>query len=191
MADQNSIELLAFTFASRTFAYRSLEQRLSSSLSTFSSFIREYPDPVIKADQCVQNVEDTGTAAKTPQQLIKKLRAVFQCLREASLKFSMAKCYVGVQEADFLGRTITTKGVAPQKQKINKFCPKGQIAKIQKSISTLSWFFEPLSKLHTWIGRTTHSVFSITQSNGCQSRNSNHADIMKEFRQINEALGRC
>ena len=52
MADQQSIELLAFNFASRTFAYRRLAQELSLSLSAFLSFIREYLDPVIKADQC-------------------------------------------------------------------------------------------------------------------------------------------
>ena len=51
MADQRSVELLAFNFASRTFAYRRLAQRLSRALSAFSSFMREYLDAVIKADQ--------------------------------------------------------------------------------------------------------------------------------------------
>ena len=42
MADQRSIEMLPFNFASRTFAYRRLAQGLSRSLSAFSSFMREY-----------------------------------------------------------------------------------------------------------------------------------------------------
>ena len=91
MADQQSIQLLAFNFASRTFAFRRLSQGLSQSLSAFSSFIREYLDPVIKADQCVQYVDDIGIAANTPEQLTKNLRGVFQCLRKAGLKLSMAK----------------------------------------------------------------------------------------------------
>ena len=41
MTDQQSIELLAFNFASRTFAYRRLAQGLSRSLSAYSSFIRK------------------------------------------------------------------------------------------------------------------------------------------------------
>ena len=118
MADQQSIELLAFNFASRTFAYRRLAQGLSRSLSAFSSFIREYLDPVIKADQCAQNVDNIGIAANTLEQLIKILQAVFQCLRKAGLKLSMAKCHFRVQEVDFLGRTITTNGVAPQKKRL-------------------------------------------------------------------------
>ena len=91
MTDQQSIELLAFNFASRTFAYRRLAQGLSRSLSAFSSFIRKYLDPVIKADQCAQYVDDVGIAANIPQQLINNLQAVFQCLRKASVQLNVAK----------------------------------------------------------------------------------------------------
>ena len=48
MADQRSVEMLAFSFASRTFAYRRLAQGLRRSVSAFSSFMREYLDPVVK-----------------------------------------------------------------------------------------------------------------------------------------------
>ena len=83
MADQQPGEPLAFNFTSRTFAYRKLAKGLSRSLSALSSFIRAYLDPVNKADQCAHYVDDIGIAANTPQQLIKNLRAVFQCLRKA------------------------------------------------------------------------------------------------------------
>ena len=73
MADQQSIELLAFNFASRKFAHPRLAQGLSRTLSAFSSFIREYLDPVIKVDQCAQYVDDIGIAANTPEQLIKSV----------------------------------------------------------------------------------------------------------------------
>ena len=63
MADQRSIEMLGFNFASRTFAYRRLAQGLSRALSAFSSFMRDYLDQVIKADQCPQYVDDIGIAA--------------------------------------------------------------------------------------------------------------------------------
>ena len=63
MAGQRSIEILDFNFASRTFAYKRLAQGLSRALSAFSSFMREYLDKVIKADQCAQYVDDIGIAA--------------------------------------------------------------------------------------------------------------------------------
>ena len=148
MADQQSIELVAFNLANITFAYRRLVQGLSRSLSEFSSLIREHHDPVIKPDQCAQYVDDIGIAANNPQQLIKNLRAVFRSLRKTGLKLSMAKCHFGVQEVDFLGRTITTKGVAT----IAKDCQlprKSQISTIQESTSKIHWFLELLSKLFT------------------------------------------
>ena len=79
MADQQSIELIAFNFASRTFTYRRLAQGFSRSLSAFSSFVRIYLNPVIKANQCAQYVDDIGIAANNHQQLIKNQRAVFHC----------------------------------------------------------------------------------------------------------------
>ena len=144
IADQQPIELHAFDFASRTFAYRRLAQGLSRSLLAFLSFIGECLDPVIKADQCVQYVDDIGIAPNTPQKLIKNLRAVVQCLRKAGLKLSMAKCHFGVQEVDFLGRTITIKGVAPQKQKIAKFIENvkfpGSEKALQRYIGILNYY---------------------------------------------------
>ena len=63
MADQRSVEMLAFNSVSRTFAYRTPAQSLSRSESASSSFMGEYLDPVVKADQCAQYVDDNGIAA--------------------------------------------------------------------------------------------------------------------------------
>ena len=72
-ADQRSVEMLAFKFASRTFAYRKLAQGLSRSFSAFSSFMREYLDPVVKADQCAQYVDDIGIAANNATDLTRNI----------------------------------------------------------------------------------------------------------------------
>ena len=77
MADQRSIEMLVFNFASRTFAYRRLAQGLSRAFSAFSSFMREYLDKVTKADQCAQYVDDIGIAANDAEHFINNLRATF------------------------------------------------------------------------------------------------------------------
>ena len=58
MVDQMIIGTLVFNFASRTFAYRKLAQERKRALSVFSSFMREYLDKSIEADQCAQNVDD-------------------------------------------------------------------------------------------------------------------------------------
>ena len=95
MANQRSIEMLAFNFANRTFAYRQLVQGLNRALSAFSSFLREYSDRVTKADQCAHYVDDIGIAANDADHLIKNLRATFECIREAGLKLTRHKCHIG------------------------------------------------------------------------------------------------
>ena len=191
MADQQSIELLAFNFASRIFAYRRLAQGLSRSLSAFLSFIREYLDPVIKADQCAQYVNDIGIAANTPEHLIKNLQAVFQCLRKAGLKLSLAKCYFGIQEIDFLGRAITTNGVAPQKQKVAKFLEKVKFPRPKKVVQR---YIGSLNYYQNYIPRLAERLTPFSQllkTTDAKTKIPITPDIMKEFREKNEALDRC
>ena len=121
MADQRSVEMLAFNFASRTFAYKRLAQGLSRSVSAFSSFMRGYLDPVVKADQYAQYVDDIGIAANNATDLTRNIRAVFKCIRQAGLKLTIEKCNFGVRQVEFLGRTISPEGISPQARKIQNF----------------------------------------------------------------------
>ena len=124
MPDQRSVEMLAFNFASRTFAYKRLAQGLSRSVSAFSSFMREYLDPVVKADQCAQYVDDIGIAANNSTDLTRNFRAVFKCLREAGLKLTIEKSHFGVRQVEFLGETISPEGISQQARKNQNFLDK-------------------------------------------------------------------
>ena len=134
MADQRSVEMLAFNFASRTFAYKRLAQGLSRSVSAFSSFMREYLEPVVKADQCAQYVDDIGIAANNATDLTRNIRAVFKCIRQAGLKLTIEKCHFGVRQVEFLGRTISPEGISPQARKIQNFLAKLQFPKSKKAL---------------------------------------------------------
>ena len=158
MADQRSIEMLAFNFASRTFAYRRLAQGISRALSAFSSFMREYLDRVIKADQCAQYVDDIGIAANDAEHLIKNLRATFECIRKAGLKLTMHKCHFSATGIDFKGRTITPEGVKPQKEAITNLIPE-----IQKGLAKIPRIPQLLQKVHTETFRKIDTLVSITQ----------------------------
>ena len=133
MADYQSIQMLAFNFASRTFAYRRLAQGLSRSLSAFSSFMREYLDRASKADQCAQYVDDTGIAANDTKHLCISIKTVFECFRNAGLKLSISKCHFRVKQVDFLGRTITPNGVTSQAAKVTDFLSKLRFPKSKKA----------------------------------------------------------
>ena len=124
MADQRSVEMLAFNFASRNFAYKRLAQDLSRSVSPFSSFMREYSDPVVKADQCAQYVDDIGIAANNATDLTRNIREVFKCIRQAGLNLTIEKCHFAVRQVEFLGRTISSDGASPQPHTIQNFVSK-------------------------------------------------------------------
>ena len=134
MADQRSVEMLAFNFASRTFDYKRLAQGLSRSVSAFSSFMREDLDPVVKADQCAQYVDDIGIAANNATDLTRNIRAVFKCIRNAGLNLTIEKCHFGVRQVEFLGRTISSNGVLPQSHKIQNFLIKLRFPKSKKAL---------------------------------------------------------
>ena len=81
----------------------------------------DYLDPVVKADQCSQYVDDIGIAANNATDLIQNVRAVFQCIRKAGLKLTIEKCHFGIRQVEFFGRTISPRGISPQDQKIQNF----------------------------------------------------------------------
>ena len=126
MADQRSVEMLAINFATRNFAYE-------RSVPAFSSSMREYLDPVVKAGQCAQYVDDIGIAANYATDLTRNIRAVFKCIRQAGLKVTVEKCHFGVRQVEILGRTISPEGISPQARKIQNFLDKLRFPKSKKA----------------------------------------------------------
>ena len=134
MADQRSMEMLAFNSASRTFAYKRLAQSLSRSVSAFSSFMREYLDLVVKAHQCAQYVDYFGNAANNATDFTQNIRAVFKCILQAGLELTIEKCQFGVRQIEILGRTIWSEGVSPQPHKIQNSLSKLSFPKSKKAL---------------------------------------------------------
>ena len=188
MADQRSIEMLAFNFASRTFAYRRLAQGLSRALSAFSSFMREYLDKVIKADQCAQYVDDIGIAANDAEQLINNLRATFQCIQQAGLKLTMHKCHFGATEIDFLGRTITPAGVKPQRPRVQNFLENTKFPKSKKALQRYLGF---LNYYRNYIPRLSEKLTPFFKLLTKDEKVLVTPDLLEKFTEINKALDRC
>ena len=134
MADQRSVETLTFNFARITCAYKRLAQGFSRSVSAFSSFMREYLDPIVEADQCAQYVDDIGNAANNATDLTRNIRAVFRCILQAGLKLTIEKCHFGVGQVEFLGRTISPEGLSPQARKIQNFLDKLSFSKSKNAL---------------------------------------------------------
>ena len=150
MVDQRSVGKLAFTFASSNFAYKRFAQDISRSLFAFSSSMAEYLDPIVKADQCAQYVDDIGIAAKNDTDLTWNLREVFKCILLAELKLKLEKCHFGLRKFEFLGRSIS-----PQARKVQKFLDK---LRFPKSKKTLQRYFGVLIFYRNYIPRKAEKL---------------------------------
>ena len=82
MADPLSVQLLSFNFASRTYAFSRLAQRLNKSVAGVSSFVRSYLDSCLAANLCTQFMDDIGCGMDTFEQIVPILRQIFDCLRK-------------------------------------------------------------------------------------------------------------
>ena len=185
MADQRSVEMLAFNFASRTFAYTRLAQGLSRSVSAFLSFMREYLDPVVKADQCAQYVDDIGIADNNATDITRISRAVFQCIRNAGLKLTVEKCHFGVKQVEFLGRTISSEGVSPQSHKIQNFLSKLRFLKSKKGLQRYLGFVNYYRKYIPRIAEKLNPFYKLLKAEVPINITS---ELKETFDSVNTAL---
>ena len=161
MADQRSVEVLAFNFASRTFACKRLAQGLSRSVSAFSSFMIELLDPVVKADQCAQYVDDIGIATNNATDLTRSIRAVLQCIHNAVLKLTIEEGHFGATQVEFLRKSISSQGVSPQTHKIQNFLNKLRFPKSKKAFQRYLGFVTYYKNyIPKWLKSSTHSTNS-------------------------------
>ena len=123
MADEFSVQLLAFNFASRTFASNCLAQGLNKSVTGFSSFVKHYLDPCLTANLCTQFMDDIAAGVNNFDEMVPALRKNFDCLRESGLKLSPHKCEFRTKY-DYLGSTISPKRISPEGAKLRKFWDK-------------------------------------------------------------------
>ena len=164
MADQRSVEMLTFNFASGTFAYKRLAQGLSRSVSAFSSLMREYLDPVVQADQCAQYVDDIGIAAINATDLTRNIRAVFKCICQAGLKLKKEKCHFGVRQVGFLGGTFSPERLSPPARKIQNFLDKLRFPKSKKALQRYLCFVNYYRKYNPILAERPNPFYRLLKT---------------------------
>ena len=117
--------------------------------------MREYLEPVDKADQCAQYVDDIGIAANNATDLTRNIQALFKRIGLAGLKLTIEKCHFGVRQVNVLWRTNSPEGISPQAPKIEKILDKLRFPKIEKKFTAISGFHELLQKLYSQDGWKT------------------------------------
>ena len=118
-----------------------------------------------------------------PQQLIKNLRAVFQCLRKAGFKLCIANCLFGVQEVEFLRRKIKTKRVTPQKHKIAKFFENVKFSRPKKALQRYIGFLKYYRNCKPRLAERLTPFFQLLKTTDAKANIPIIPDILKNFRE--------
>ena len=140
---------------------------------------------VIKADQCAQNVDDIAIAANSVTQLIRNIRAVFECIRQAGLKLFIDKCRFGMTEVEFLGRPITPQGIAPQDHKIQKFLANVRFPKSKKQVQRYTGF---VNYYRNYIPRLSEKLLGFYDLLRADKQLKVTEELLDNYRAINAAL---
>ena len=134
VADDISVQLLAFNFDSRTYAYKWLAQGLNKSVTGLSSFIRHYLEPCLASGNCTQFMDDIGNAVTSFEQLVPSLRELIICIHQSALKLSLEKCETATDTMKLLENNISAEGISPEKSKITKFLDKFKMPGTTKQV---------------------------------------------------------
>ena len=76
------------------------------------SFVKRYLDPCLEAFSCTQFMVNIDAGVKIFDETIQALRKNFDCSRQSCLKLSADNCDFRTQKRDYLGCTITCRGVS-------------------------------------------------------------------------------
>ena len=147
--------------------------------------MREYLDPVVKADQCAQYVDDIGIAANNATDFTRNLRAVLQCIRNAGLKLTIEKCHFGVKQVEFLGRTISSEGLSPQTYKIQNFLNKLRFPKLKKALQRYLGFVNYYIK---YIPRMAEKLNPFSKLLKAEVPINITSELKETFDSVNKAL---
>ena len=147
--------------------------------------MRQYFDPVVKADQCAQYVDDIRIAANTATDLTRNIRAVFKCIRLAELKLTIEKCHFGVRQVEFLGRTISPEGISPQARKIQNFLDKLRFFKSKKALQRYLGF---VNHYRNYIRRMAEKLNPFYKLLKTEVPINITSELKQTFHSVNKAL---
>ena len=179
MADDVSVQLLAFNFASRTYAYKCLAQGLNKSVTGFSSFIRHYLDPCLASGNFTQFMDDIGNAVTNFEQLVPSLREIFICIRQSGLKLSPEKCEIATDTMIFLGNNISAEGISPEKAKITKFFDKFKMPKTTKQVNLLIGFTQFFRNYIPNLGEKLMSFYKLLKKDAVIETTEEHVKALE------------
>ena len=120
-------------------------------------------------------IDDIVVFSKTTEQHFEHLQIVFDRLRKAGLRLKIKKCKLFQTQIDFLGHTVSAKGIQPDSSKVKAILewPRPTTVKeLQSFLGIINYyrrFIKDLAKIASPLYQLTKKGREYTWTNECQS----------------------
>lgn len=145
---------------------------LSNAAQTFQRYMNQIFHGF---DFTVVYIDDICIASENMEQHEQHIRKVFERLRQYDIKINLAKCNIGKEEVTFLGHTVSNKGIAPTKERIQAILdfPKPKMAfELRGFLAMLNFYHRFLPNAAAKQGK----LRSLVNGNKKKRQNNNQLD---------------
>jgi len=140
--EKDSTKYTAFNTCFGTYKYLRLPMGLKTSPNTMQLLM----DRVLKGltfKSCLSYLDDLLIASSTFESHVEEVSEVFNRLREANLKIGPMKCSFAQSQCTFLGHEVSSNGIRPPKDRLDKIKhlqPPRNIRELRRILGLFNWF---------------------------------------------------
>ena len=140
--DPASTKYTAFNTCFGTYKYLRLPMGLKTSPNTMQLLM----DRVLQGltfKSCLSYLDDLLITSSSFQKHLTEVGEVFDRLREANLKIGPGKCSFAQSKSTFLGHVVSSEGIQPppdRLEKIRKLIPPKNITELRRTLGIFNWF---------------------------------------------------
>ena len=184
--DDASKQYTAFTLGSMgLYECKSMPFGLCNALPTFQRLMQNCLGE-LNLTYCLIYLDDVIVFLEMPEEHLLRMRVVFNCLREHSLKLKPSKCDVFKMEINYLAHHVSKEGVRPSKKNLESIaqCPPPDTYTKVKSFVGLVGHYRCFIK---GFAKIAVPLYDLTSGEN-KDKKSEHIDLSLEAREAFERL---
>ena len=184
--DEESKQYTAFTLGSMgLYECESMPFVLCNTPPTFQRLMQNCLGE-LNLTYCLIYLDGVIVFSETPKEHLRRMRVVFNHLREHSLKLKPSKCYVFKSEINYLAHHVSQKGVLPLKKNLESIaqCPPPDTYTKVKSFVGLVGHYRCFIK---GFAKIAAPLYDLTSGDN-KDKKSEHVDLSPEAREAFDRL---
>ena len=184
--DKESKQYTAFTLGSMgLYECESMPFGLCNAPPTFQRLMQNCLGE-LNLTYCLIYLDDVVVFSDTPEEHLRRMRVVFDCLHEHGLKLKPSKCEVFKSEINYLAHHVSQKGVLSSKKNLESIaqCPPPDTYTKVKSFVSLVGHYRHFIK---GFAKIAAPLYNLTSGDN-KDKKSEHIDLSPEAREAFDRL---